>query len=144
MKAKKQKLEEQIINLFLAKQIPGVLRDSILESLALTENLEEVEGVLNNPTTLKQMTEYGNAFKKKLKEVRDRGQVLQLDSEKHIRQLFDLLVGKGFLKSHSNGYMVINDDWSSDPSCLTDQEFLLLIEINSCTVEQHKEKEKNE
>jgi hypothetical protein len=89
------------------------------------------------------MTEYGNAFRKKLKEVRDRGQVLQLDSEEHIRQLFDSLAGKGFLEDESNGYMV-NNDFSSDPSCLTDQEFLLLTEISSCALEQHKEKEKNE
>jgi hypothetical protein len=141
MKARKQKLEEQITNLFLAKQIPDVVRDSILESLALTENLEEVEGVLNNLTTLKQMTEYGNAFKKKLKEVRDRGEVLQVDNEKHIRQLFNSLAGKGLLKGDSNGYMVNNDDWSSDLSCLTDQEFLLFIEINSCAVEQYKKRE---
>ena len=134
MKVRKEKLAEHIINTFLAKQIPEVLRDSILEFLALTENLEEVEGVLNNLTTLKQMTEYCNAFKKKLKEVRDRGEVLQVDNEKHIRQLFDSLAGKGFLKSDSNGFMVTND-WFLDTSCLTDQEFLLLIEINSCAAE---------
>ena len=142
MKAKKQKLEEQIINTCLANpEISNVLRDSILETLALTENLEEAEKVLNNPTTLKQMTEYGNAFKKKLKEVR--GQVLQIDSEEHIKQLFDSLAGKGFLEDESNGYMV-NNDFSSDPSCLTDQEFLLLTEVSSWALEQYKEKEKNE
>jgi hypothetical protein len=144
MKAKKQKLEEQIINTCLANpEISNVLRDSVLEFLDLTENLEEAEKVLNNPTTLKQMTEYGNAFGKKLKEVRDRGQVLRLDSEEHIRRLLDSLAGKGFLEDESNGYMV-NNDFSSDPSCLTDQEFLLLTEISSCALEQHKEKEKNE
>lgn len=141
MKAKKQKLEKQIINLFLAKQIPDVVRDSILEVLALTKNLEVVEAILNDLTTLKQMTEYGNAFKKKLKEVRDIGEVLQVDSEKHIRQLFDSLAGKGLLKGDSNGYMVNNDDWSSDLSCLTNQEFLLFIEINSWSVEQYKKRE---
>ena len=139
MKAKKQKLEEQIINLFLAKQISEVMKESMLESMALTENLEEVEKVLNNLTTLKQMTEYGNAFKKKLKEVR--GQVLQLDSEEHIKQLFDSLAEKGFLEDESNGYMV-NNDFSSDPSCLTDQEFLLLTEVSSWALEQYKERKK--
>jgi hypothetical protein len=132
MKAKKQKLEEQIINLFLEKQIPEVQKDSMLEALALTKNLEGVEAMLNDPTTLKQMEEYDNAYIKKFKEVGD--QVLQLDSEKHIRQLFDSLAGKGFLKSDSNGFMVTND-WFLDTSCLTDQEFLLLIEINSCAAE---------
>lgn len=136
MKVKKQKLEEQIINMFLAKQISQIQKDSMLQAMASTKNLEEVEATLNNTTILKQMTEYGNAFTEKFKKVR--GQVLQLDNEKHMSQLFDSLVGKGFLKSESNGYMV-NNDLSSDPSCLTDQEFLLLIEINSCALEQHKE-----
>jgi hypothetical protein len=128
MKAKKQKLEEQIINLFLAKQISETLKDSMLEVVALTKNLEEVEAQLNDPTTLKQMTEFGDAFSKKLKKVR--GQVLQLDNEKHMMQFLDSLAGKGFLERSENGYMATYN-YSPDPSCLTDQEFLLLIEINS-------------
>jgi hypothetical protein len=138
MKAKKQKLEEQIINLFLAKQIPEVLKDSMLEAVALTKNLEGVEAQLNDPTTLKQMREYGDAFSKKLKKVG--GQVLQLDNEKHMRQLIDSLAGKGFLERSENEYMLTNDCFT-DPNCLTDQEFLLLIEINSWALKQHKKRE---
>ena len=138
MKAKKQKLEEQIINAFLEKQISETLKDSMLEALVLTKNLEEVERVLNNPTELKQMTEFGDAFRKKFKKVR--GQVLQLDNKKHMLQLIDSLVGKGFLECGSNGYMLTND-YSLDPNCLTDQEFLLSTEIQSCAVEQLKERE---
>ena len=141
MKAKKQKLEEQIINLFLAKQISELVKDSMLEALALTKNLEAVEAILNDLTKSKQRAAFADQFRKKLEKVR--GQVLQLDNKKHMWQLFDSLAGKGFLEDESNGYMV-NNDFSSDPSCLTDQEFLLLTEISSCALEQHKEKEKNE
>jgi hypothetical protein len=141
MKAKKQKLEEQIINTCLANpEISNVLRDSMLEALVLTKNLEEVEAQLNNLTKLKQMTEFGDAFRKKFKKVR--GQVLQLDNKKHMLQLIDSLVGKGFLEGGSNGDVLTND-YSLDPNCLTDQEFLLFIEI-SCAVEQHKKRGKNE
>jgi hypothetical protein len=135
MKAKKQKLEEQIINLFLAKQIPEAIKDSMLLALALTKNLEEVEATLNDTTTLKQITEYRNAFAKKLEEVGD--QVLQVDNEKHRRQLFNSLVEKGFFKSSL-------DLRCSDPSCLTDQEFLFLIDVHSRAVEQYKKRKKNE
>ena len=143
MKAKKQKLEEQIINAFLEKQISETLKDSMLEVLALTINekivLEEVERMFNNLTTFEQLKVYDKACVKKSKKTRY--QVLQLDSEEHIRQLFDSLAGKGFLEGGSTGYVITND-LSLDPNCLTDQEFLLLTEISSCAVEQHKEKEK--
>jgi hypothetical protein len=140
MKAKKQKLEEQIINLFLAKQISELVKDSMLEALALTKNLEAVEAILNDLTKSKQRAAFADQFRKKLEKVR--GQVLQLDNKKHMWQLFDSLAGKGFLERESDGYTLNN--CFLDPSCLTDQEFLLLTELISYALQQHKEKEKNE
>jgi hypothetical protein len=137
MKARKQKLEERIINSFLAKQISELVKDSMLEALALTKNLESVEAILNDLTKSKQIAVFGDQLRKKLKKVR--GQVLQLDNEKHMSQLFDSLAGKGFLERESDGYTINN--CFLDPSCLTDQEFLLSTELISYAVEQYKKKE---
>lgn len=131
MKAKKQKLEEQVINLYLAKQISESLKTSMLEVLAL-RNKEATLGIemfLNDQSCFDKINRHLTLFVEKNKKVGN--QVLELHSKEHTLQLFNSLAKKGFLKKlDERGNFYLADDYlSKDPNDLSDQEFLLLLDV---------------
>lgn len=134
MKAKKQKLEEQVINLYLAKQISETLKTSMLQVLALgiKESTLGIEMFLNDQKKFNEMNRYMTLFAEKNNKVGD--QDLDLHSQEHIAQLFNSLAKKGFLKLDDRGGYYHANDLSLDPNDLSDQEFLLLIDIEEFTI----------
>lgn len=140
MKAKKQKLEEQVINLYLAKQISETLKTSMLQVLALgiKESTLGIEMFLNNQKKFNEMKRYMTLFAEKNQKVGD--QDLDLHSQEHTVQLFNSLAKKGFLKlDDRGGFYIANDLLSLDPNDLSDQEFLLLTEIEESTIKKQGE-----
>ena len=133
MKAKKQKLEEQIINLYLKKQISGVLKRHMLLLIATEEKKEilALERLLNDQDEINKILRYMTLFEEKNEKVGC--QYLQLHSEEHTRQLCESLTKKGFLKCWGVGEYSVIGDFSLDVNTLSDQEFLLLVEMQDFT-----------
>lgn len=140
MMAKKQKLEEQVINLYLAKQISESLKTSMLQVLA-SQNKKATLGIeifLNDQNSFDKMNRYMTLFAEKNQKVGD--QDLELHSEEHTGQLMNSLAKKGFLiRSGKDGFYIANDLLYLDPNDLSDQEFLLLSEIEESTIKKQGE-----
>lgn len=136
MKAKKQKLEEQIINLYLTKQISETLKTAMLRVLALGKKSSTlgIEMFLNDQKNFNEMNRYMTLFAEKNKKVGD--QDLELHSKEHASQLFNSLVKKGFLKLDGKGGYYLANELSLDPNDLSDQEFLLLVDVEEFTVKK--------
>lgn len=138
MTAKKQKLEEQIINLYLTKQISELLKASMLEVLALGEKSSTlgIEMFLNDQKNFNEMNRHMTLFAEKNKKVGD--QYLELHSKEHALQLFNSLAKKGFLKLDGRGGFYLANDLSLDPNDLSDQEFLFLLHTEEFIVKEQR------
>jgi hypothetical protein len=95
---------------------------------------------LNDQKNFNEMNRYMTLFAEKNKKVGE--QDLELHSKEHTARLFNSLAKKGFLKLDGRGGYYLVNDLSLDPNDLSDQEFLLLIDVEEFTIK--KQGSKNE
>ena len=140
MKAKRQKLEEQVVNLYLAKQISETLKTAMLRVLAIKEKSSTlgIEMFLNDQNKFNEINRYMTLFAEKNKKVGD--QDLELHSKDHTKQLFNSLVKKGFLKYHCQDKYSLINDLSLDVNNLSDEEFLVLDNLQECFLSKQSTK----
>lgn len=138
----KQKLEEQIIDMYLNNKINSATKEAKLLFLNLypsKEGLKHIESMLKNQRALQ--------FMEKLVdreiELEETGLEVSDMSEEYVKSIFDSLTQKGFFKKYRKGYALTSND-NLDMDSLSDAEALIYLDFRNMVFNkmmENKEKE---
>lgn len=132
MKAK-QRLESQIINMYLKNEITQPLKEAFLvfNKLFASDELsfEYLKNLLKRPKALQYMQKI---VERKINFIELERNV---SDEKYVKTIFDRLVKKGFLEEYQDGYL-LTCNYDLDPDVLTDEELMIYDDFHAVTFNQ--------